>query len=799
MKRFTSFAIMMAMLMGLLLPGAMAAGERGDPTTWQIGYGENGKEGYLDQNGDWAIAPQYDNAWKFDETGHAIVEMQRDGGNPYSGNLYGIIDATGAYTAEPVYPHIWTSHSYGGGRTFQWEDGSYGIMEADGSIRAPQVQGADYLSGFTCSVAEYRLGEKWGLMDAQGNKLTEALYDNVYVRDTGWVEIQNGEKRGVMALDGRVVIPPVYDYLSDYNISRTDLIGVELDGKYGLASMETGELVLSCAFGSTDQANVALALGVTSREEIYPECTKRCGELGLSVMWLEPGIKIMRKPGVDRMVLLKGSLAAIYGLDGTPYTDYIFDVVRDFDDQGHAVALKNGKWGQIDLNGNTVVDFIYDDEEEAKAGVQVHFVSQWADDSPPYALAKRDGTVLTGYKYWSRTSFSNGFAMVADGENWAYMDADGKELTPFKYMPMGSQFGSTPFGEDGFAIVQVREDLKRNIIDRTGRELLPENYYKVWRAGCGLFGVQMSSGVGFIDGTGKVVIEPQYGYYTDPKGFMEGNIFGEDGLAGVRSNGVWITIDTQGNRVTEPQTIEDVNYQEGLTPANYYGPGKGWSGGPWGFQNEDGKWVVPQLFDAVGEFDRGYAAVCSEGYYGLLKNPLVEDEEAHRVSDWAVAEVTAAAEAGYVTPRCSTYRTHPITRLQFAELAVNYLEKKAGETIAPAPADTFTDTADEAVLKAYAAGIVQGVGEGRFDPEGLLTREQLATMLWRAMDGAGETAAPADLTTYMDAGQVSIWARDSVAALAGLKVMEGTGGGMLSPKNSCTVEQAILLVYRATK
>jgi hypothetical protein len=60
-------------------------------------------------------------------------------------------------------------------------------------------------------------------------------------------------------------------------------------------------------------------------------------------------------------------------------------------------------------------------------------------------------------------------------------------------------------------------------------------------------------------------------------------------------------------------------------------------------------------------------------------------------------------------------------------------------------------------------------------------------------------AVPADLGSYADSDKVSDWARESVAALAGLKVMEGTGGGMLSPKNSCTVEQAILLVYRAAK
>ena len=79
MKRFTALAIMMAMLMGVLPAAALAADGRGDPVTWKIGHDwETGKAGYVDQNGDWAIEPRYDQAWEFDETGHAIVEMRGD-------------------------------------------------------------------------------------------------------------------------------------------------------------------------------------------------------------------------------------------------------------------------------------------------------------------------------------------------------------------------------------------------------------------------------------------------------------------------------------------------------------------------------------------------------------------------------------------------------------------------------------------------------------------------------------------------------------------------------------------------
>lgn len=171
-------------------------------------------------------------------------------------------------------------------------------------------------------------------------------------------------------------------------------------------------------------------------------------------------------------------------------------------------------------------------------------------------------------------------------------------------------------------------------------------------------------------------------------------------------------------------------------------------------------------------------------------------------SDWAKSEIDAAIAAGLVPTLTGNPKyTDTITREQFAELVVCMVEKvQSGEL--DIAGDSFTDCTNTAVLKAYAAGIVSGVGDNRFDPTAKTNREQIATMLSRAISylelrkNKDITPAAAGISKFTDKVQVSAWAVDGVGMLAANGIMAGTSAKTLSPKNVCTVEQSILLLYR---
>lgn len=105
-------------------------------------------------------------------------------------------------------------------------------------------------------------------------------------------------------------------------------------------------------------------------------------------------------------------------------------------------------------------------------------------------------------------------------------------------------------------------------------------------------------------------------------------------------------------------------------------------------------------------------------------------------SGWAAEAVAGAVAKGLVPQDMQTDYTQPTTRAQFCALAVAFYEQAAGEAITQRK--TFSDTSDPNIEKMGGLGIVSGVGGDQFDPNGTLTREQAATMLTRLAEAVGE-------------------------------------------------------------
>jgi len=114
----------------------------------------------------------------------------------------------------------------------------------------------------------------------------------------------------------------------------------------------------------------------------------------------------------------------------------------------------------------------------------------------------------------------------------------------------------------------------------------------------------------------------------------------------------------------------------------------------------------------------------------------------------------------------------------------------------------FTDTDDISILNAYELGIVKGVGGGYFLPETAITRQEIAVMLYNAInaiDGAtGKNIlknASAALT-FIDHALMADWAVTAIGSLRNNEIMIGDDKNYFNPLDNTSKEMAFMLVER---
>ena len=173
------------------------------------------------------------------------------------------------------------------------------------------------------------------------------------------------------------------------------------------------------------------------------------------------------------------------------------------------------------------------------------------------------------------------------------------------------------------------------------------------------------------------------------------------------------------------------------------------------------------------------------------------------VSSWARGEVGKAEAAGLSPTAFGTLSAKEnITRAEFCAVSLRLFESSTGRVAELTNAKPFTDTSDPQVTAASVLGLVSGRGDGTFDPDASVTRQELCVMLGNVMRtiGEGRTVSAAALAQYKDANEVASWAAGDMADMVDRGVISGmvqsNGAVTLSPRSTATREQSLLMAVR---
>ena len=137
-----------------------------------------------------------------------------------------------------------------------------------------------------------------------------------------------------------------------------------------------------------------------------------------------------------------------------------------------------------------------------------------------------------------------------------------------------------------------------------------------------------------------------------------------------------------------------------------------------------------------------------------------------------------------------------LTRAMFAAMLYRLAGSPRVVGTCPFPDVPSTAYYLDAVIWGEKNGVIYGEG-GKFNPDGKITREQMAAMMRRYADFCElKTDARADLSGYTDAAAVSSWALNDMKWAVAEHLLYGDTNSRLNPTNNATRAEAAAILQR---
>lgn len=543
---------------------------------------------------------------------------------------------------------------------------------------------------------------------------------------------------------------PQYDEIIGSDETGT-IICVSKDGKYGYID-NTGKVLIDFVYDNADMFSEDLA---------YVE-----------------------RDGVKGFIDKTGKMI----LD-THSSKYFYDEEEDFyhtcERFSNGVAkLYVDNWNRIfiDKNGNVVDDYMYLNILDSTISSNIVTI----DSQSGVTYYNLDTKIkLDGY-YNNAISFSEGYGAVVkynqDKEKRLLyiLDEDfnvvAKDLEYNNFLKEFTKYNNSYVDENigyknGYLVVgngyygESEYIIKYGLIDTKGKEIIPLTYDKLSIYSDKLLAATVNDKTGYIDINNKWVIKAIYNKASD---FKNGIAIVSEDFNNELWQGTFGIIDIKGEYIIKP-TYNNIKFDKNSDLI---------------YAQENGKWGILNIGASKSEESDN--------------QPLPADE----IDSWAKDEVKKAIEKKLVPKKLQSNYKENIKRGEFCDLVISLLEaklnmpiddimNKKGLTYYENP---FSDTKEINIIAANKLGIVNGKGNGKFDPNGYITRQEAAVMLANTAKIFGVYII-SNAPSFADENIIASWAKSSVDYVSSIDVMKGTNKGF-EPNTNYTRQQAYMTILR---
>ena len=342
-----------------------------------------------------------------------------------------------------------------------------------------------------------QLNGKKGLIDLNGNLLTEINYDeigtygecfNCLGTKTNIIEVLKNGKKGLIDSTGKLITPLIYDEITSFS---EGLSGVRVKDKWGFIN-EKGNIVVPIQFYSP-HVNIENNLSFLRDIDIFN---------------FQNGLCIVQNNNKFGLINKYGKLIFPCKLD----------YVKIFAN-GNSLINLNGKSGLINNKGDVIIPVIYDGLFVEEGLVEFENKTLIvASLNKKRGVLNEFGKIIIPFIYESISIDGKGYYIVGNNRKVGLLNKFGKVITPIKY-DLIHDFNFLKLAE-------VRINGKNGLLNEFGVQITDVIYDELWFGSDSIIQVEINRKKGLIDLHGNKITEIIYDnfqkYKNNSHSFLRG-------------------------------------------------------------------------------------------------------------------------------------------------------------------------------------------------------------------------------------------------------------------------------------
>lgn len=428
----------------------------------------------------------------------------------YENNKWGVMDNKGNIIIEPTYEEMVlipdeNTDLFVCTYNVNYNDETYEtkVLNAENEEILTEYENVEVMQNtdgsdiwYEKDILRYEANGKYGLIDFEGKEVIPAEYDDIYVLD--------GIEKSIV---------------------------VEKDGKKGLVSSSTGEIVIS-----TDYKEISALSEDYQDGYIVKNSENKCGIIAIDkkVILEEKYDDIKNVSGNGYYVVVSEEETKVVDQTGKVILDKGFDSIESIDINSFVVINKD-KYGVISLDGKEIIPSKYEDIKHAFSNYYI------AKKDGKYGIIDSENNAKVEFEYKSMNYIKTAEFIEADNENYK-TDIFDSNLNKVLEDIIISELNT----DSGY--LRVRKDSEYKYYnfkfeEKTNFDVLSTNT---------LFLYKENGKYGYKNKAGEKIVDP---IYDDAK---EQNKFG---YCAVQKNGLWGALKSDGTVILSPSVnLDDYLY-----------------------------------------------------------------------------------------------------------------------------------------------------------------------------------------------------------------------------------------------